>query len=99
MKDWPATGDSIFNSGSDWQKDALLTIFTGLPSFLHYATSFKEAGDVVVASVERGQQSADSVGLAICFLYRHYIEVMLKGLICLGSNQPDYPKHHRIRDL
>jgi hypothetical protein len=99
MKDWPAAEDSIYKSDGDMRHDALLTIFSGFDSILHYAQSFKDAADTVVVSVEQGQRSADSVGLAVCFLYRHYVEMMLKGLICLLSGRPDYPKHHRVADL
>ncbi len=59
---------------------------------------------MVVAAVLAGTVSADSVGLAVCFLYRHYIEVMLKDLIRQGfllhETTHDYPKNsHKIADL
>ena len=99
MKNWPVAGDSILNSDGNMHHEALLSIFSGFDSILHYAQSFKNAADIVVAGVEEGQRSADSVGLAVCFLYRHYIEMMLKGLIRLSPGRPEYPKHHKIAAL
>jgi hypothetical protein len=71
--------------------------------FLSYASAYKEAADAVVEKVEAKNISPDTVGFAICFLYRHYVELMLKGLIYIGtmleSREAYFPKHHRIDEL
>jgi hypothetical protein len=101
VANWPQPGDSLFRSGPDWETEALLEGFGDW--FLSYATGYKVAADGVVERVEAKEASPDIVGYAVCFLYRHYIELMLKGLINVGtmleSREPDYPKHHRIDDL
>ena len=97
---WPQYGDTLFGSGSDWQAEALID---SSPLPLTYATGYKKAGDAVVAAVETGFLPADHAAYPVCFLYRHYIELMLKGLIQLGyqfkGQNTSYPLHHRIRDL
>jgi hypothetical protein len=101
VADWPQPGDSLFNSGTDWETEALLNSFGDW--FLSYASGYKAAADAVVERVEAKEESPDRVGNAVCFLYRHYVELMLKGLISvgtmLGSSKADYPKHHRIDEL
>jgi hypothetical protein len=101
VADWPQPTDSLFTPGSDCQTDALLD---GLGDwFLAYATGYKIAADAVVERVEAREASADTVGYAVCFLYRHYVELMLKGLINVGAmldnKKPDYPKNHEIDAL
>ena len=95
---WPGAGDSLLAGGDDWQTVAALP-----PSdFLGYATSFKEAADIVVETVERTGRRADSVVYAVFFLYRHYLELMLKGLIRLGKKLQGgsgCPQHHQIDRL
>ena len=101
MANWPQPGDSLFRSGPDWETEALLDCVGDW--FLSYAIGYKVAADVVVERVEAKEASLDTIGYAVCFLYRHYVELMLKGLINVGtmleSRQADYPKHHRIDEL
>jgi hypothetical protein len=98
---WPQKGDSLFVSGMDWETEALLD--APFDWFLRYATSYKHVADTAVTRVEAHELLPDSVAFAVFYLYRHYIEVMLKGLIRIGHQLRDgtteYPKHHRIRDL
>ena len=98
---WPQKGDTLFASGVDWESQALIGVSWG--SFLTCAIGYKEAGDCVVAAVEAGDIARDLAVYPVCFLYRHYIELMLKGLISLRNQlrdrMADYPKHHNIREL
>ena len=91
----------MFTSGIDWESQALVDVSWG--AFLKYALGYKEAADSVVAAVEARSLAADLAVYPVCFLYRHYIELMLKILIGLGSRFQDQtieiPKHHRLRDL
>ena len=102
MSSWPKVGDSILAAGSEWETDALLG--AAHDWFISYAVSYKTAADAVVESVEAKRVSPDSVGYAVCFLYRHYVELMLKGLISVGNmlqtRRCGFPAgHHRIQDL
>lgn len=82
MSDWPKSGDSLF-AGGDWEAEAL----AGGSSdwVLAYATAYKEAADAVVEAVQAKNVPPDAVSYAVVFLYRHYVELMLKGLIILGA--------------
>lgn len=97
-----ARPSTLFRSGPDWESEALLG--SSPDWFLGYAFSYKIAADNVVARVEAKEVSPDSVAYAVCFLYRHYVELMLKGLINIGteleSGRPTYPTDkHRIDRL
>lgn len=101
MSEWPRSGDSLFANGLDWESEALLGV--SLDSFLSYALAYKEAADAVIGSVQAKSVSPDAVGYPICFLYRHYVELMLKGLIKLGTRLEggigEYPRIHQIDQL
>jgi hypothetical protein len=98
---WPQQGDTLFASGVDWESEALIDVSS--QSFLTYALGYKEAADSVVATVENRGLAADLAVYPACFLYRHYIELMLKGLIKLGNllqgTPAAYEKTHQIREL
>ncbi len=99
---WPEPGDSLFAGASDWETLAAIggNDWHGL---LLYAQSYKEAADVVVDHIEHTRRRQDSMVYAVMLLYRHYIELTLKGLLRLGSmfegSAPEYPKHHSIYGL
>lgn len=93
---WPEPGDSLFARGEEWE-----TLASLLPDdLLGYAMSYKEAADALVENIERTGRGADSMVYPVLFLYRHYVELMLKGLIGMGKTfqgqKPDYPKSHLI---
>jgi hypothetical protein len=99
---WPQKGDTLLASGIDWESEALVDVSSD--SFLAYAFGYKTAADCVVASVEARRVAADRAVYPVCFLYRHYLELMLKGLIRLGNQlqdaSADYPKdEHDLRKL
>lgn len=102
---WPQKGDALFASSRGWEGwecEALIDA----PSdwFLDCALGYKNAADRVVASVEGRDLAADLAVYPVCFLYRHYIELMLKGLVRLGNQlrltSADYPRDtHDLRKL
>ncbi len=102
MQDWPEIGDSFLKAGPNWKADALFD--SSGDWFLSYALSYKIAADAVVDGVEADRLSADSVSFAVLSLYRHYLEVMFKGLIKIGrtlhERNSDYPNNeHRLLRL
>jgi len=84
---WPKKGDKAFiasaeprsltNANIEW-----VTLLSG--DFISMA--FKEAGDKVVNNIEAGNEMkhADMYFFPVCYLYRHSIELELKGIIKLG---------------
>jgi len=75
-------------------------------SFYGYALAYKKAADKLVQSLENSPIGFnDSLALPIVFLYRHYLELLLKDLIREGNRilgnppDPDLPKTHDINKL
>jgi hypothetical protein len=101
MSNWPKVGDSLFAAGPSWETDALIE--NSFDWFISYAMSYKAAADAVVDSVDAKLVSADAVSYAVFFLYRHYVEVMLKGLINVGrmleKRASSFPYSHGILGL
>jgi hypothetical protein len=101
MSSWPNPGDSLLALGANPRSEALLGAD---PDWIFaYALSFKEAADIVVSQVELGVAPPDAVDYPVVFLYTHYLELMLKGLIRIGRRlryeHEDFPRTHQLRRL
>jgi hypothetical protein len=101
MSSWPKPGDSLLAPGVDPRTEALLGADPDW--IIAYALSYKKAADIVVSQVELGSTSPDAVDYPVVFLYRHYLELLLKGLIrvarTLRYGQEDFPKTHQLKRL
>jgi hypothetical protein len=82
-----ATRPNLFTSSSDWWHNACLN-FMGI-DFNAYAVGYKQAADFLVERVKRTRRHQDTLVYPIAFLYRQFIELRLKELICVGSNLLD----------
>ncbi|MHB8609749.1 MAG: hypothetical protein ACYDCG_15720 [Candidatus Acidiferrales bacterium] len=99
---WPSVADNLRRSGEDWENEALFS--APLHGFCFYATSYKEAADSVVEAVESGDAKPDLVCYAVFYLYHHFLELMLKGIILLqcqheGTERPYRKTEHNIDTL
>ncbi|MHC4276843.1 MAG: hypothetical protein ACYSTI_05870 [Planctomycetota bacterium] len=98
---WPKKGDKLFTSGGDWCHEACLN-YMG-PSAVLYAGGYKDAADILVERISKETLPRDALVYPIVFLYRQYIELMLKEVIKDGNKLFDvteeYPTHHNIAEL
>jgi hypothetical protein len=100
--EWPKVGDSLFGAGP-WKAEALVGAYSG-DGLYDYAAAYKDAADALVDDVLSFRFPVDSVVYPIIFLYRHYVELILKGIIEVGLQlEPQVnarsKEHHRIKDL
>jgi hypothetical protein len=69
----------------------------------YYAAAYKEAADKLVQAVLDKRLAKDSAIYPTLYLYRHYVELMLKEIIELGAqldeNDAIAPEHHKIDQL
>jgi hypothetical protein len=69
--------------------------------FLVYADGYKRAGDIVVQNLRRSDKQV--LVYPVCYLYRHYLELMIKGLARLAndilSRKPTYMAGHNLAKL
>ena len=99
---WPKKGDKAFigeidphspvHAYLDWLK-----YDTGD----HISRSFKEAADTIVKSLESGEifLHPDLFFFPICYLYRHTIELVLKGIIDVGVKLDILPDDGKYKEL
>jgi len=88
--EWPCAVGSLFNSGEDWENEALLSMACG--GFSFYAAAYKEVADSLVKEVESGILKPDLVGYPVIYLYHHYLELILKEIIL---SQPHFEESNR----
>lgn len=101
MSSWPQRGDSFLALGANPRTEAQLGADPDW--IIAYALSFKRSADIVVSQVEVGSVSPGAVNYPVVFLYRHYLELMLKGLIRVGRTlsheRAGFPKTHQLGKL
>ena len=80
---WPKAGDEPFVASKNPRHAARLDMTHR--TFGVYACAYKEAADRVVAcAIRRKTRYPDFDMFPIGFLYRHYLELILKDIICEG---------------
>jgi len=80
---WPKAGDEPFLASKNPRHEARLDMT--YRTFGVYALAYKEAADCVVAcAIRRRTRYPNFDMFPIGFLYRHYLELVLKEIICCG---------------
>jgi len=78
----PKAGDEPFLPSKDPRSEARLDMaYRTLDS---YAIAYKEAADRLVSCALGSRAYPDLAVLPVIFLYRHYLELALKNIICRG---------------
>jgi hypothetical protein len=97
----PSENDRLFCESDDWWNNACLN-FTHDGLYL-YAYGYKEAADILAASIIETRRKNDVLVHPIAFCYRHYLELSFKSILIqchklldMGSEPP---QGHRINDL
>jgi hypothetical protein len=102
MADWPKAGDSLFGTGP-WSAEGILGTFTWPDGFYYYAVAYREAADELVQTVIDQRISPDSAIYPILYLYRHYVELILKQIIesgeMLEKKSDSGHEHHQLDRL
>ncbi len=98
---WPQKGDRLFVPGEDGWESAYLP--RGRRNWRHLAHGYKVAGDALVQHVIDTRRHQDELVYPIVFLYRHYLELELKGLLVLSKVVHDepiaVPSKHSLKPL
>lgn len=91
----------LFASADDWQNNACISQFVGKE--VAFIEGYRLAADTLVEHVKETGRSQDFLVYPIVFLYRHYLELLLKQIIVDGRELLDsktgFPTHHRLSDL
>lgn len=66
---------------SDWWNNACLNYTYGENTWLGYSTGYKRGASILAGYVDSQQEYQDTLIFPILFLYRHYIELMLKQIL------------------
>jgi hypothetical protein len=83
---WPKKGDRAFVPLTATADQAGLEAFVQ-PSEDAYTYGFKRAADMIVDAALREDGNPDDLFFPITYLYRHHLELMLKGLVHMGMQQ------------
>ncbi|HUU17525.1 MAG TPA: hypothetical protein VMW72_10270 [Sedimentisphaerales bacterium] len=93
--------DELFSMDVDWWHNACLDPFHA--DWYVYIEGYKRAAKVLVEQVKKNRSDLDVLVYPIVFLYRQYMELLLKSIISNGRKLLDqsgeFPKHHRLDKL
>lgn len=79
--------NDLFKSDIDWQNNACLNVTHD--NWFAYIEGYKQAADIIVNHVGETHRSQDFLVYPTVFLYRQYIELLLKKIIIDGSHLLD----------
>ncbi|HRS52653.1 MAG TPA: hypothetical protein P5067_09525 [Candidatus Marinimicrobia bacterium] len=100
---WPDKELEIFKSDFDWWNQASLDYYSTDEKLSIYAEGYKEAGDIVSKWVNDNKILQDALIYPIVFLYRQYIELVLKDIIGFVNKKNrgkyEYPNSHNLMEL
>ncbi len=80
---WPRKGDRAFPPALPPLEPDILAAFVCRSSGA-YTAGFKQAADMVVEGARRDLRNPDVLFAPLAYLYRHYLELELKDIACLG---------------
>lgn len=93
--------DELFSRDIDWWHNACLDPFHA--DWYVYIEGYKRAAKVLVEQIKNNRSDLDVLVYPIIFLYRQYMELLLKSIISNGrkllDQSGDFPKHHRLDKL
>jgi hypothetical protein len=95
-----ARAHNPFMGQIDWQHNACITNYM---QFSELSRLYLRSGDTLVDISIEHSETMDVHVYAICFLYRHSVELLLKDLLWKSTyaaqGQKRFPKHHRLPEL
>lgn len=75
--------DQLFKGNNDWWNNACLNFTRS--NYELYALGYKQAGGILAEHINQKRRFQNSLIYPLIFLYRHFLERRLKGLIIDGS--------------
>lgn len=98
---WPEKNDNLFVAGDDWKNNACLN--WSHSEWELYTIGYKEAADNLSRNIMQSGTDQDTLIYPIVFLYRHYLELVLKSIIMriqlLNDEKLKIPSHHKLEPL
>jgi hypothetical protein len=98
---WPQPNEKLFQSGDDWDLNACVNCYW--PSMEAHARAYRQGAEALAKATAEGSTTLDCAILPITFLYRQYLELIIKEIIDTGrrleSKVRGYPTHHNLKNL
>ena len=103
---WPKKGDRAFKPSLSPADNGRLEAFV-MPSDGTYVVGFQRAADMIVDAAQSDDLNPDDLFFPVAHLYRHHLELMLKGLVRLGVRVGAFEKcegciaiaHHNLHKV
>ncbi len=99
--EWPKKDEKLFRWDTDCHFNACINAY--YLSLSDMAIRYREGADVLAVRTAEGDVILDRVIIPIVFLYRQYLELLLKDLIDTArrveGEGEGYPKHHNLGKL
>lgn len=80
---WPKKGIEAFKPSVPSSDQSRLEAFI-MPNDGSYLVGFQRAADMIVDAAKTDDRNPDDLFFPVAYLYRHHLELMLKGMVRLG---------------
>lgn len=87
----PKKGDVLFTYGDDWPNNACLNYVKGADAWGLYSVGYRAGAERLAEYVIDQHREQDTLIYPIVFLWRHYVELRLKGLLDSARQLTDQP--------
>lgn len=77
-------GDDGYNAFQKWDYQPFISVLPDEKSWIDYTESFYRATELLFQGLAVGKGHPDIEGIAAMFLFRHYLELMLKRVVIRG---------------
>ena len=90
-------GDDGYNAFQKWKYESFISVLKDEKAWIDYTESFYQATELLFQCLAVGKGLPDIEGVAAMFLFRHYLELMLKRIVLRGRHLKP-PSQNALRE-
>jgi len=91
--------DDNYSAFQHWEYQPFITVLSDEKGWVDYAESFYRAAEILLQGLAVGKGFPDVEGVAGMFLFRHYLELVLKRIIVRGRHLVDRQQNAAREDV
>lgn len=90
-------GDDGYSAFQKWEYEPFISVLKDEKAWIDYTESFYQATELLFQGLVVGKGFPDIEGIAAMFLFRHYLELMLKRIVLRGRHLKT-PSQNALRE-
>lgn len=91
--------DNDYNAFQKWEYQPFITVLPDNKAWVDHAESFYRAAEILLQGLAIGKGFPDVEGVAAMFLFRHYLELVLKRIVVRGRHLVNRTRNAAAADV